>query len=104
MTIEKRARCTWAAPAVAVDPANHFHTLYLRSAAISDALMRLAAGRGDVLRNGAYGELLGGLAELSNLSGRMTARLEGIRRDFPDLWDVWQQAVEYEPTKKDMED
>ena len=33
----------------------------------------------------------------------MTARLEGIRCDFPDLWELWQQAVRYEPTTKDLE-
>jgi len=94
---------TWTAPGVAIDPANHFHTLYLRSATISDALMRLAAGHEDILRNVAFGELLGGIAELSNLSGRMTARLEGIRRDFPDLWELWREAVSYEPTNEDLE-
>ena len=104
MTADQRTRFTWTAPAVAIDPANHFHTLYLRSAAISDALMRIAAGHDEILRNGAFSELLGGIGELSNLSGRMTARLEGIRRDFPDLWELWQEAVQYEPTKKDMED
>ena len=107
---EFRLRCLegasadWTAPALAVDPANHFHTLYLRSAAISDALMRLAAGREQILRHGVFSELVGAVAELSNLSGRMTARLEGIRRDFPEVWELWQQAVQYEPTQKDMED
>jgi hypothetical protein len=91
MIAGRKAQFTWAAPAVAVDPANHFHT-------------RVAAGRDEILRNEAFGELLGGIAELSNLASRMTARLEGIRRDFPDLWDVWQKAMECEPTKEDMED
>ena len=39
MISENQTSLTWTAPAVAVDPANHFHTLYLRLAAISDALM-----------------------------------------------------------------
>jgi len=103
MTNENRASLRWAAPALAVDPANHFHMLYLRLAAISEALMRQVNGHHDILTNPAFGELLGGIAELSNLSGRMTARLEGIRRDFPDLWELWQQAVQYEPTKEDLE-
>ena len=100
---ENRASLTWMAPALAVDPANHFHTLYLRLAAISDALIRQSAGRSEILTNPVFGELLGAISEMSNLSGRMTARLEGIRRDFPDLWELWQQAVQYEPTKEDPE-
>jgi hypothetical protein len=104
MISENQTSLTWTAPAVAVDPANHFHTLYLRLAAISDALMRQCAGREEILTNPAFGELLGGIAELSNLSGCMTARLEGIRRDFPDLWELWQQAVKYEPTQTDIEE
>jgi hypothetical protein len=103
MTSKNRASLAWTAPAVAVDPANHFHTLYLRLAAISDALVRNAAGRTEILTNPVFGELLGGIADLSNLSGRMTSRLEGIRRDFPDLWELWQQAVQYEPTTEDLE-
>lgn len=103
MSNERRASRTWTAPTVAADPANHFHTLYLRLAAISDALMRGAGSRNEVLTNAAFGELVGGIAEISNLSGRMTAMLEGIRRDFPDLWELWQQAVRYEPTKQDLE-
>ena len=35
----------WTAPAVAVEPGNHFHTLYMRLAPISDALMSQMAGR-----------------------------------------------------------
>lgn len=54
--------------------------------------MRRSAARNEILTNPAYRELLGGIAGLSKLSGRMTARLEGIRRDFLDLWELWQQA------------
>jgi hypothetical protein len=39
MISENRTSLTWTAPAVAVDPANHFYALYLRLPAISDALM-----------------------------------------------------------------
>ena len=98
-----KAQTTWTAPAGAGNPANHIHTLYMRLAAISDALMRGAGGRKEILENPAFGELLGGIAELSNLTGRMTSRLEGIRRDFPEVWELWQEAVKFEPTAKDLE-
>ena len=62
MTNENRASLTWAAPTLAVDPANRFHTLYLRLAAISDALVRHSAGRNEILTNPVFGEFLGGIA------------------------------------------
>ena len=47
MTSEDRTSLTWTAPAVAVDPANHFHTRHLRLAAISDAPMRQSVRRNE---------------------------------------------------------
>jgi len=58
---------------VDVSPTNHFHTLYLRSAAISDVLMRIGAGRAEIFHNGVFSELAG-MAELSNWNGRMDRR------------------------------
>jgi hypothetical protein len=93
----------WAPPAIAVEPVNHFHTIYMRLAAMSDALIHEASSRDDILRNPVFGELIGSIAELSNLSARMTVKLEGIRRDFPELWQIWRRASRHEPTKNDAE-
>ena len=92
---------TWVPPETAVAPVNHFHTIYMRLAAMSDALIHEASTRDSILKNPAFGELIGSIAELSNLSARMTVRLEGIRRDFPDLWEIWQRASQHEPTAED---
>jgi hypothetical protein len=92
---------TWVPPATAVEPVNHFHTIYMRLAAMSDALIHEASTRDDVLKNPVFGELIGSIAELSNLSARMTVKLEGIRRDFPDLWEIWQRASRCERTAED---
>ena len=91
---------TWVPPAAAVVPVNHFHTIYMRLAAMSDALIHEASTRDDILKNLVFGELIGSIAELSNLSARMTVKLEGIRRDFPDLWEIWQRASQHEPTNE----
>jgi hypothetical protein len=91
---------TWVPPATAVAPVNHFHTIYMRLAAMSDALIHEASTREDILKNPVFGELIGSIAELSNLSARMTVKLEGIRRDFPDLWEIWQRASQHEPTNE----
>jgi hypothetical protein len=91
---------TWVPPATAAAPVNHFHTIYMRLAAMSDALIHEASTREDILKNPVFGELIGNIAELSNLSARMTVKLEGIRRDFPDLWEIWQRASQHEPTKE----
>ena len=89
---------TWVPPATAAGPVNHFHTIYMRLAAMSDALIHQASTRDDILKNPVFGELIGSIAELSNLSARMTVKLEGIRRDFPELWEIWQRASQHEPT------
>lgn len=92
---------TWVPPAAAVEPVNHFHTIYMRLAAMSDALIHEVSTREDILKNPVFGELIGSIAELSNLSARMTVKLEGIRRDFPELWEIWQRASQNEPTGED---
>jgi hypothetical protein len=88
----------WVPPAVAVEPVNHFHTIYMRLAAMSDALIHEPSSREEILRNPVFGELIASIAELSNLSARMTVKLEGIRRDFPELWEIWQRASRHGPT------
>jgi hypothetical protein len=92
---------TWVPPATAVEPVNHFHTIYMRLGAMSDALIHEASTRDDILKNPVFGELIGSITELSNLSARMTVKLEGIRRGFPDLWEIWQRASQHEPTAED---
>lgn len=92
---------TWVPPATSVEPVNHFHSIYMCLTAMSDALIHEASTRDDILKNPVFGELIGSLAELSNLSARMTVKLEGIRRDFPDLWEIWQRAGQHEPTAED---
>ncbi len=91
----------WVPPATAVAPVNHFHTIYMCLAAMSDALIHEASTHDDILKNPVFSELIGSIAELSNLSARMTVKLEGIRRDFPDLWEIWQRASQHEPTAED---
>ena len=91
----------WVPSTTAVAPVNHFHIIYMRLAAMSDALIHQASTRDDILKNPVFGELIGSIAELSNLSARMTVKLEGIRRDFPDLWEIWQRASHHEPTAED---
>lgn len=93
----------WSPPVGAMMPANHFHTLYIRLTLIIDNLMCEAGGHPDLLTNPVFGELVGSCHEISNAAGRLTARLEGIRRDFPDLWGVWQRAVAKEPTTGELE-
>jgi hypothetical protein len=92
---------TWVPPATSAGPVNHFHTIYMRLAAMSDALIHQASTREDILKNPVFGELIGSIAELSNLSARMTVKLEGIRRDFPELWEIWQRASQHEPNGED---
>ena len=93
---------TWSPPAGAMRPTNHFHTLYMRLTLIIDNLMREAGGHPEFLKNPVFGELVGSCHEISNAAGRLTSRLEGIRRDFPDLWEAWQQAVAHEPTPEEL--
>jgi hypothetical protein len=92
---------TWVPPATAVAPVNHFHTIYMHLGAMSNALIHEASTHDDILKNPVFGELIGSIAELSNLSARMTVKLEGIRRDFPELWEIWQRASQHEPTAED---
>ncbi len=78
-------------------PVNHFHTLYVRLAEINDGLLVAAAKDPDIAVNSVFGELLGSCAELSNATARMTRMLEHIRRDFPNIWGAWCDAVEHQP-------
>lgn len=36
------------------------------------------------------------------IGGRMTAKLEGIRRDSHNLWELWQCAAGCKPMKEDL--
>jgi hypothetical protein len=31
----------------------------------------------------------------------VTHKLEGIRRDFPKVWEAWRSAVQYQPPQKE---
>jgi len=89
MISENRTSLTWTAPAVAVDPVNHFHWPQRDS---DQPRFRRAAGRnrGDVqsVRPHDRQTLYLRLAAISDALVRHSA-LEGIRRDFLDLWEVW---------------
>ena len=74
-------------------PSLSFQSLYTHMSLIQDALMKGAAQKDRILRNPVFGDLLGSLAEISNQAAQMNVKLEGIRRDFPELWELWQQAA-----------
>jgi len=93
---------SWTPPRTAVTPANHFHTLHMRLAAINEELLRGAGGREAILKNEAFTQLVVAIGDATNLAARMTAMLEGIRRDFPEVWEIWQRAVAHEPTQEEV--
>ena len=90
---------SWVPPARAVQPQNHFHTLYMRLTEINDGLL-VAARDPDVAQNDAFVELLGACGSISNQMAAMTQKLESIRRDFPRVWSAWQFAVRYQPLEE----
>ena len=88
---------SWVPPANAVHPVNHFHTLYMRLAEINEGLLHEAGIDPEVAQNGAFVELLGACGSLSNTMAHLTTKLDGIRRDFPRVWEAWRAAVRYQP-------
>jgi hypothetical protein len=55
--------------------------------------MREAGKYPDVLNSSAFAELVDSCAELANRAAELTTMLEEVRRDFPELWDVWCASV-----------
>ena len=86
-------RNAWTPPPGAVEPVNHFHTLYMRLAQINEGLLREAPKVPGVLEQPVFGELLGSCADLGNKAAELTRMLDGIRRDFPHIWEVWLAAT-----------
>jgi hypothetical protein len=82
-------RNAWTPPPGAVEPVNHFHALYMRLAQINEGLLREAPKVPGVLEQPVFGELLGSCADLGNKTAELTRMLDGIRRDFPHIWEVW---------------
>jgi hypothetical protein len=88
---------SWVPPANAVHPINHFHTLYMRLAEINEGLLREAGRDEELAKSDAFVVLLGACGSLSSTTAHLTHKLEGIRRDFPKVWEAWRAAVNYRP-------
>jgi hypothetical protein len=88
---------SWVPPANAVHPVNHFHTLYMRLTEINEGLLAEAGRDPAVTQSDAFVELLGVCGSLSNTMAHLTTKLDGIRRDFPRVWEAWRAAVRYQP-------
>jgi hypothetical protein len=92
---------SWRPPSGAVHPINHFHTLYMRLTEISEGLLHEAGRDSELAGSAAFTELLGACGSLSNTMAHVTHKLEGIRRDFPKVWEAWRSAVQYQPPQKE---
>jgi hypothetical protein len=65
----------WKKPALAVESANAWHTLYMRASQVHDAMMRQMSADERLLGDEQFQEMRGAVAELTNRAGRETALL-----------------------------
>ena len=68
----------------------------MRLAEIQEGLLHEARDP-EVAQSAVFAELLGACGSLSNTTARLSLKIEGIRRDFPRIWEAWCAAVKYQP-------